>query len=146
VIPFIVGIGLTKKFGAGSYIGVLSGMLIGSIGMADTGMLKMFEYIAMGATMDVLALVFKGHLGNVFVGIILGSFGSFDKLLVNWTITSALSMNANVLLAGIGIAGASHLIFGAAGGLISAIIVNRVQVLHFPNQQPTQKSPQKMIR
>jgi hypothetical protein len=138
VIPFIVGIGLTKKFGAGTYIGVLSGLLIGSIGMADTGMLKVFEYIAMGATMDVLGLVFKGHLGNVFVGVLLGAFGSFDKLLVNWSITSALSMNANVLLAGIGVAGASHLIFGGAGGLISAIIVNRVQVLHFPNQQPKQ--------
>ena len=132
VIPFIIGIGLTKKFGAGTYVGVLSGLLIGFVGMADTGPFKVFEYIAMGFTMDVLALAFKDHLGNVLVGVILGSFGSFDKLLVNYSITSALSMNANVLLAGIGIAGASHLIFGGAGGAISAIIVNRVQVLHFP--------------
>jgi hypothetical protein len=136
VIPFIIAIGLTKKFGAGTYVGVLSGLLIGSVGMADTGILKVFEYIAMGATMDLLGLVFKGHLSNVFVGILLGAFGSFDKMLVNYTISSALSMNSNILLAGIGVAGASHLIFGGAGGIIAGIILNRVQVLHFPRQHP----------
>ena len=136
VIPLIVGIGITRKFGSGTYIGVLSGLLIGMIGMADTGLLKVFEYTAMGFTMDILALVFKGHLANALVGFILGAFGSFDKMLVNYSITSALSMNANILLAGIGIAGAVHLIFGGAGGVVSAIILNRVQLLHFPNRKP----------
>ncbi len=133
VIPFIIGIGITRKFGSGTYIGVLSGLLIGMIGMADTGLLKVFEYTAMGFTMDILAIVFKGHLGNLFVGFILGAFGSFDKMLVNYSITSALSMNANILLAGIGVAGAVHLVFGGAGGVISAMVLNRVQLLHFPN-------------
>jgi hypothetical protein len=134
VIPFIIGIGLTRKFGSGTYIGILSGLLIGTIGMADTGIFKVFEYTAMGLTMDILALAFKGHLGNVLVGFILGAFGSFDKMLVNYSITSALSLNANILLAGIGLAGAAHLIFGGAGGIISAAILNRIQHLHFPNQ------------
>jgi hypothetical protein len=139
VIPFIVGIGITRKFGSGTYIGVLSGLLIGMIGMADTGLLKVFEYTAMGFTMDVLAVFFKGHLGNALVGFILGAFGSFDKMLVNYSITSALSLNANILLAGIGIAGAVHLVFGGAGGIISSIILNRVQLLHFPNRKPHKK-------
>jgi hypothetical protein len=139
VIPFIVGIGLVRKFGCGIYIGVISGLLIGLVGGADTGPLKVFEYIAMGFTMDLLAVVFKGHLGNVLVGVILGAFGSFDKLVVNYSITSALAMNANVLLAGIGVAGASHLIFGGVGGAISAIIVNRVEHLHFPNSNSAKK-------
>ena len=69
----------------------------------------------MGLTMDVLALAFKGHLMNPLVGFVLGAFGSFDKMLVNYAITSALSVNANILLVGIGVAGASHLIFGGAG-------------------------------
>lgn len=133
VIPFIIGIGLTRKFGAGTYIGVLSGLLIGMIGMADTGLLKVFEYTAMGLTMDVLAVVFRGHLSNLFVGFILGAFGSFDKMLVNYSLLSALSLNANILLAGIGIAGAVHLIFGGTGGVIADLILGRVQVLHFPH-------------
>jgi hypothetical protein len=136
VIPFIIGIAVIRKPGAGTYIGILSGLLIGMIGMADTGLLKVFEYIAMGATMDCLALVFKGHLSNFLVGFILGAFGSFAKLLVNYSITGALSMNANVLLAGIGIAGAVHLIFGGAGGIISSIIVGRIHHLRLPNHEP----------
>ncbi|MCW4011166.1 MAG: cobalt ABC transporter permease [Candidatus Bathyarchaeota archaeon] len=143
VIPFIVAIALTKKFGSGTYVGVLAGLMIGTMGTANTGILKVFEYIAMGFTMDVLALVFKGHLGNVFVGILLGAFGSFAKALVNLTVSSAVGANANILLIGIGATGALHLIFGGAGGVIAAIIVNRVQVLHLPNgQQKPQKTRQ----
>lgn len=142
VIPFIIGICLTKKFGAGTYIGVLSGLLIGFVGMADTGPFKVFEYTAMGLTMDILALAFRGHLTNFLVGFILGAFGSFDKMIVNYSITSALSMNANILLVGIGIAGASHLIFGGAGGVISTIILNRIKHIQFPRRQTEIKKPE----
>jgi hypothetical protein len=135
VIPFIIGIGLTQKFGAGTYIGVLSGLLIGFVGMADVGPLKVFEYVAMGFTMDILALGFKGHLTNPLVGVILGAFGSFAKLAVNYTITGALITNANVILVGIGIAGSVHLIFGGAGGAISSIVLNRIRHFHFPNHK-----------
>lgn len=140
VIPFIVGIGVTRKFGSCIYIGVLAGLLLGTIGGADKGPFEVFEYIAMGFTMDILAVVFKGHLGNILVGCILGAFGSFDKLLVNYSITSALALNVNVLIAGIGLAGAIHLIFGGAGGIASSAIVNRVQRLHFFPNQATQRS------
>ena len=132
VIPFIIGIGLTRKFGAGTYIGVLSGLLIGFVGMADTGPLKVFEYVAMGFTMDILAVVFRGHLTNPLVGVILGAFGSFVKLVVNYTITGALITNANVILVGIGVAGSVHLIFGGAGGAISSVVLNRIKHFQFP--------------
>ena len=135
VIPFIIGIGLTCKFGAGTYIGVLSGLLIGFVGMADTGPLKVFEYTAMGLTMDILALAFKGHLTNILVGVILGAFGSFVKLTVNYSITGVLAANANVILVGIGVAGAVHLIFGGAGGAISAIVLNRIRAVQFPQRK-----------
>ncbi len=140
VIPFIIGIGLTCKFGAGTYIGVLSGLLIGFVGMADTGPFKVFEYTAMGLTMDVLGLAFRGHLTNPLVGFVLGAFGSFSKMIVNYSITSALSVNANILLAGIGFAGASHLIFGGAGGIIAGIILNRIRHVQFPNHVVNEKS------
>jgi hypothetical protein len=133
VIPFIIGIGLIRKFGAGTYIGVLAGLLIGFVGMADTGPLKVFEYTAMGLTMDCLGLVFKGHLTNPLVGVILGAFGSFVKLSVNYTITGALIANANVILVGVGVAGTVHLIFGGAGGAISSIVLNRIQHIQLPN-------------
>jgi hypothetical protein len=133
VIPLIIGIGVTKKFGSATYVGLLAGLLIGSIGGSDKGILSVFEYTAMGFTMDFLALIFKGHIDNIFVGLILGSFGSFVKEMVNFYIASALSLNGNIILAGIGVAGASSLIFGAAGGVISSAILNRIRHLHFPN-------------
>lgn len=139
VIPFIIGIGLTRKFGSGTYIGVLSGLLIGFVGMADTGPFKVFEYTAMGLTMDILALAFKGHLTNPLVGFILGAFGSFDKMLVNYSITRALSVNANILLVGIGVTGASHLIFGGAGGIVSGIILNRIRHVQFPSRKDSEQ-------
>lgn len=131
VVPFILGIGVTKKFGAGTYVGVISGLLIGLVGMGDKGILVVFEYTAMGITMDLLALVFKGHLGNILVGFILGALGSFDKTMVNYYITAALIKNANIVLVGIGLAGTVSLIFGGVGGAISALIVNRVEKVHF---------------
>jgi hypothetical protein len=143
VIPFIIGMGVTRKFGAGTYIGVLSGLLIGFVGMADVGPLKVFEYVAMGFTMDLLALVFKGHLANPLVGVILGAFGSFVKLVVNYTITGALITNANVILVGIGIAGSVHLIFGGAGGAISSIVLNRIRYFHFPNHKAKKEKTEK---
>ena len=139
VIPFIIGIGLTKKFGSGLYIGVLSGLLLAALGMADKGILEVFEWAAMGLTMDVLALIFSGHLGNILVGCLFGAFGSFNKTMVNYYITSLIGQNAHILIAGIGVAGASSLIFGGVGGIISAIVVNRLQHLHFPGQLSRKK-------
>lgn len=143
VIPFIIGISVTKKFGSGIFIGILAGLLLGTIGMAAKGVLEVFEYTAMGFTMDILALVFRGHLGNVLVGCIMGAFGSFDKMLVNYYITSIIGLNANILIAGIGIAGTISLIFGGAGGVISSAIINRIQHVHFPNQTPTKTAKPK---
>ncbi len=140
VIPFIIAIGVTRRFGAGTYVGVLAGLMIGFLGMADTGPLKVFEYVAMGATMDILAVVFRGHLSNILVGMFLGAFGSFVKLLVNYSITGAIVTNANVILVGIGVAGASHLIFGGAGGVISSIVLSRIQHIKLPNSLSSKKN------
>jgi hypothetical protein len=139
VIPFIIAIGLTKKFGSGTYIGILSGLLISTIGTSDTGLLSVFEYTAMGITMDLSAFIFKEHIDNILVGLILGAFGSFVKEMVHFYIASALSSNGNIILAGIGVAGATALIFGAAGGVISSAILNRVKHLQFPKRTINQK-------
>jgi len=134
VIPFIIGIGVTRKFGSGLFMGVLAGLLIGLIGTGDKGILNVFEYMAMGITMDFLALVFKGHLGNVLVGCIIGAFGSFAKLLVNYYVISATGLSANILIIGIGVTGTAFLVFGGIGGVISSAVLNRIQHIHFLNQ------------
>jgi hypothetical protein len=147
VIPFIIGLGLTRKFGSATYIGLLSGLLVGTIGMNDEGILKVFEYIAMGFTIDALSLAFKGHLSNLLVGLMLGAFGSFSKMIVNYNISMLVYSNQNIVLAGIGVAGTVHLVFGGAGGIIAALIVNRVQHVYYQRQKPAKErasSPQQM--
>jgi hypothetical protein len=139
VIPFIIAIGITKKFGSGIYVGVLSGLLLSTIGTSDTGILTIFEYTAMGITMDFLALTFKGHIDNILVGLILGAFGSFVKEVVHFYVASALSGTLNYFFIGVGTRGITALVFGAAGGVISAIIINRVKHLQFPNRKGGKK-------
>jgi hypothetical protein len=136
VIPFIIGVGITRKFGSSTYIGLLSGLLIGTIGMNDEGILKIFEWAAMGIAIDLLAYLFQGHLGNVVVGFIIGAFGNLVKGTVNYSIGIFLTPSANIILLGIGPALLSHLVFGGLGGIISAIILNRIQHLRFPRRSP----------
>lgn len=141
VIPFIIGVGITKKFGSSSYVGVLSGLLIGVIGMNDEGIFKFFEWAVMGFAIDVLAFVFKGHLGNVLAGFVIGAFGNLSKLAVNFSVATLLNINANVILLGLGLASVSHLVFGGLGGVISAIILNRIQHLRFPKRKNESSPP-----
>jgi ABC-type thiamin/hydroxymethylpyrimidine transport system permease subunit len=138
VIPFIIGLGLIRKFGSATYIGVVSGLLLGILGDHEGG-LKFFEYLAMGFTMDVVGLFFKGHLDNIVVCVALGAFGSFAKFVVNYGLAILLSQVANVLLAGVAWPATIHLIFGGAGGIIAFIVLNRVKHVHFPHQ-PLKKS------
>lgn len=132
VIPFIVGTGITRKFGASSYIGILSGLLIGTIGMSDESIFKFFEWAAMGFAIDLIAVLFKGHLDNLAVGFVIGAFGNLTKGIVNYSLSIFLTPAANIILLGIGPALTSHLIFGGLGGLISAIILNRIERIRFP--------------
>jgi len=134
VIPFIIGVGITRKFGSSSYVGLLSGLLIGSIGMNDEGILKVFEWVAMGFTIDILAFFFKGHLDNIAVGFVIGAFGNLAKGIVNFSLGIWLTPNANIIILGFGPAMISHLVFGGLGGIIAAIILNRVRHLRFPRR------------
>jgi hypothetical protein len=134
VIPFVIGVGITRKFGSATYIGVLSGLLIGTIGMNDEGIFKFFEWAAQGVAIDVLALVFRGHLDNLAVGFVVGAFGNLVKGIVNFSLSIILTQGAHILLLGIGTVLLSHLIFGGLGGLISAIVLNRIRHMRFPKR------------
>jgi ABC-type thiamin/hydroxymethylpyrimidine transport system permease subunit len=124
VLPIVVGVGLVRKFGSATYVGVIAGLLIGFIGMADTGPFKFLEYFVMGLTIDILAVVFRGHLDNVIVGFIIGSAGSLSKLFVNYNVSIMLGLSSsNLILVGIGLASISTCIFGGLGGVFSALVL-----------------------
>lgn len=134
VIPIIIGAGLTKKFGSATYIGLISGLLLSFLGM-DADIFQVFQYLIMGFTIDVLALLFRGHLGNPIAGLIIGSFGNVSKMFVNYYISTLINMNANIIFAGIAVGSISSIVFGGLGGVISAVVLNRIEPyihIHFP--------------
>ena len=141
VIPFIIGVGVVKKFGASTYIGVLSGLLIGAVGMSDEGVIKFFEWAALGLTIDGLAFLFKGHLDHIVVGVLLGAFGNLAKGIVNFSLGIFLTPNAHIMVFGFAPAMISHLVFGAAGGVIAAIILNRVRHVGFQRRSQAKTEP-----
>jgi hypothetical protein len=133
VIPLIIGLGVTKKFGSATFVGLIGGLLISSFGTGDLGPLSFIEFTAMGITIDILALIFKDNLDNILVGLILGGFGGFIKQLVHFYLVGAMGGTGNAVLAGINSI-VIALVFGAAGGAISAIILNRIKHVQFPKK------------
>lgn len=125
VIPIIVGVGIIGKFGTGSYIGVISGILAVVMGMGDTA-LDAFNYVVIGVSIDVLCLVFRGYLDNVFVGIIVGAGGHLCKLISKSYIDMLTGTSLTIILLGIAYAAILHAIFGGIGGGLSALILDRL--------------------
>ncbi|MCD1293451.1 cobalt ABC transporter permease [Methanocella sp. CWC-04] len=126
VIPIILGVAIVSRPGSGTYIGFISGVLAAFLGMGDSGIFDFFKYLTMGITIDVLGQVFKGHLTNPIVGIMLGAAGNLSKMVVNYYVDVMLGVPASFILMGIGLASVSHFIFGGLGGLIASILLNRL--------------------
>ncbi len=127
VIPIIIGVAIVRKPGAGTYIGLIFGLISAFYGGGDNpDYAVFFRYFAMGFSVDVLAIPFKGHLDNPFVGIILGMASNVSKLIVMFVIDTLIGMPMGFLVLGLGTVSVLHMIFGAIGGLLSALVLKRL--------------------
>jgi hypothetical protein len=126
VIPIILGAGIVKKPGAAAYVGLIFGILSSFSGTGNSDVSVLFRYLAMGIGIDIAALLFRGHLDNIFVGLILGAVGNLSKMIVMYYIDTLLGIPQNILIIGIGTAAIFHLTFGGLGGIISAALLNRL--------------------
>ena len=126
VIPIILGAGIAEKGGSATFVSLIGGTLISFLGASDEGPFKIPEYVAMGIAIDMLALLFKAHMSNPLAGLIVGSLGNLAKLSVNYTVTLLLGVPANLIIAGLGFASVTHLVFGGLGGFFSALILGRL--------------------
>ena len=126
VIPIILGVGIVKKTGSATYVGALAGVMISFLGASNEGPFKIPEYLVMGLTIDILAAMFRGHMDNLLAGFIVGAIGNLAKLAINYIVTILSGIPANFILAGLGLAATSHLIFGGLGGFFSALILGRL--------------------
>jgi hypothetical protein len=100
VIPVIIGVAIIKKPGSGTYIGLISGVLMSFFGVGGTHVFDIFQYTALGFAVDITGLIFSYRFDSVPIGIVV-----------------AISA---------GVSSVSHIIFGAIGGLISAYLAARL--------------------
>lgn len=126
VVPVIIGVAIIKKPGSGTYIGLVSGVLMSFFGVGGTHVFDVFQYTALGLAIDITGYVFSYRLDSVPVGILAGILGNLAKLFVNFAVDLVIGVPFVVVMIGAGIYSISHIIFGAAGGLISAFLVARL--------------------
>jgi len=123
----ILGKGLIPKFGAGTIMGIVSGLLAVVFGLGKEGPLLAFKCIVPGALLDILAILFFKKLESIWVGVIIGALISWSKLLTSIVLGVILDIPMVFLVMGFAYATLLHIVFGAAGGVLAAILLKRLK-------------------
>jgi len=123
----LVGKGLVRKFGAGIIMGIVSGILAVVLGLGKEGVFVFFKYFVPGLLIDVLAPLFKFRLESIIVGAICGALTSLSKLAVNLILGILLNVPMLFLTLGLGFTSFTHVLFGAIGGVLAAIVIKRLK-------------------
>jgi hypothetical protein len=127
VIPVMVGVSVVRRPGAGTYIGLISGLLASFFGSDPLHLFDLFKYLALGAAVDLGTLLFVGRLDVVAIGFVVGAGGNLAKMVVNYAINLFFGVQAHFILLGIGISSATHLVFGGIGGVLAVLLVRRLK-------------------
>lgn len=123
----VLGKGLLPKFGAGIIMGVVSGILAVLLGEGREGLFIFFRYFMPGLLLDCLAPVFNHKLEFPLVGAICGAMASLVKMAANLAIGLLLKFPLGFLTLGLGVTSLFHVVFGAAGGAIAAVLIKRLR-------------------
>lgn len=126
VVPVIIGVGIVKKPGAGTYIGLISGILATLFGVDTLHIFNIFIYTALGGVIDLIGFFLLYHLDNPVAGFVAGAAGNLAKMVVNYFLQTFLGIPAVFIIIGIGTASISHFIFGGIGGIIAAVVLARL--------------------
>ncbi|SFH10185.1 hypothetical protein SAMN05660649_03868 [Desulfotomaculum arcticum] len=123
----MLGKGLIPKFGAGTIMGIVSGLLAIVFGLGKEGPLLAFKCIVPGVLLDILAILFLNKLESVWVGVIIGALISWSKLLASIALGVILDIPMVFLAMGFAYATLLHVVFGAAGGVLAAVLIKRLK-------------------
>ncbi|MFY1642597.1 ECF transporter S component [Methanoculleus bourgensis] len=126
VLPVIIGTALVRKPGAGTYIGIVSGLLASFFGLEALHVFDIFKYTALGVTIDLVSMAFGYRLDHPAVGFVAGAAGNMVKMVVNYAVHLFLGVQGTFILIGIGVSSVTHLVFGGLGGILAALIVGRL--------------------
>jgi len=123
----IVGKGIIPKFGSGIIMGIVSGILAVIFGLGKEGIFVFLKYFIPGLLLDVLAPLYKHRLESVVVAGICGALISLSKLAASIAVGILIDIPLLFLTLGLGYVAISHVIYGAIGGVLAAIIIKRLK-------------------
>lgn len=123
----VLGKGLIPGFGAGMVMGGVSGVLAVLLGLGKEGVFVFFKYFVPGLVIDLIAPLFLNKLENPVAGALCGAIASLSKMAINLALGLLLKLPMVFLTIGLGVTSISHTVFGAAGGVIAAILIRRLK-------------------
>lgn len=123
----VLGKGLIPKFGGGIIMGAVSGVLAVLLGLGKEGIFIFFKYFIPGFLLDLIAPLFFNRLNNGFVGIICGALASLSKLGISLVLGVLLDLPMGFMAVGLGYSSVTHIVFGAIGGLLAALLIQRLK-------------------
>ena len=134
----VVGIGVIKRPGAGTMIGLLTGILATIFLPGQQGVLVGVKYFVPGVVADLLWVAFRGGFDRYAIAIVVGASANAAKLTASYFLGLLLGIPAGYLALGIGIAATTHVVFGALGGLIGAFALRKLERAGIPSAPPAQ--------
>jgi len=132
----VVGVGVVRRPGAGTLIGLLSGILATIFLPGQQGLLVGVKYFVPGVVADLMWTAFRGGFDRYAIAIVVGATANAAKLSASYLLGLLLGIPAGYLALGVGIAATTHVLFGALGGLIGAFVLQRLQRAGIPAPPP----------
>jgi hypothetical protein len=128
----VIGRGLVRKKGAGALLGLVSGLLAVLIVGGREGLLVWVKYFAPGVVMDVGAFMSGERLDSALMGALVGATANAAKLTASLIVSLLLGIPAGYLAVGLGLAAVTHVVFGAIGGWLGALVLRSFHRLRVP--------------
>jgi len=122
----VVGVGLIRKPGAGTLIGLLTAVLATVLLPGRQGILVGAKYFIPGLLFDVLTPLLGGRLDRVLVAMVIAATANVAKLATAYVLGVVAGVPGGFLALGIGFAATTHLVFGALGGLLGSLVLKRL--------------------
>ena len=123
----VIGRGAAGHRYAGTLIGIVSGILAIALVPNSLGLLTWVKYLAPGMTVDILGLFTATRFDDPLVGALVGTIANLAKLAAGTILALLLGLPAGFLVVGIGVATVTHVLFGALGGFLGALVLRRLR-------------------
>jgi hypothetical protein len=138
----VIGVGLVKKPGAGTLVGVLTGlmamiMLAGRQGIFEAGM----KYLIPGLVVDAMMPFFGYRLDKPVFAMAVAAVAHVSKLMTATVIGIIAGVPGGFLALGLGLATTTHILFGALGGLLGSTVLKRLQKAGINLDEPGDAEP-----